>query len=104
VLKQHALRTARGHRIAYVVDAAFHETNIARIIELARGADQLFIETAFLDEDAELAAKRRHLTAAQAGMLARSAGVSRVVPFHFSPRYDGREEELRRELEAAWRG
>jgi|SRR2546429_896198 ribonuclease Z len=104
VLKQHALRTARGHRIAYVVDAAFHDSNVARIIELARGADQLFIETAFLDEDAELAAKRRHLTAAQAGMLARSAGVSRVVPFHFSPRYDGREEELRREPEAAWRG
>jgi hypothetical protein len=104
VLKQHALRTARGHRIAYVVDAAFHDSNVARIIELARGADQLFIETAFLDEDAELAAKRRHLTAAQAGTLARRAGVSRVAPFHFSPRYDGREEELRRELEAAWRG
>jgi ribonuclease Z len=46
-----------------VVDAAFHDSNVARIIELARGADQLFIETAFLDEDAELAAKRRHLTA-----------------------------------------
>jgi ribonuclease Z len=104
VLKQHALRTARGHRIAYVVDAAFHESNTARIVELARGSDQLFIETAFLDEDAELAAKRRHLTAAQAGTLARSAGAARVVPFHFSPRYEGREEELRRELEAAWQG
>jgi ribonuclease Z len=87
-----------------VVDAAFHESNIARIVELARGADQLFIETAFLDEDAELAAQRRHLTAAQAGTLARNAGAARVVPFHFSPRYDGREDELRRELEAAWRG
>jgi ribonuclease Z len=104
VLKQHALRSARGHRIAYVVDAAFHESNIARIVELARGADQLFIETAFLDEDAELAATRRHLTAAQAGTLARNAGVARVVPFHFSPRYEGREDELRRELKAAWRG
>jgi ribonuclease Z len=103
VLKQHALRTAPGHRIAYVVDAAFHESNIARIVELARGADQLFIETAFLDEDAELAAQRRHLTAAQAGTLARNAGAARVVPFHFSARYDGREDELRRELEAAWR-
>ena len=104
LLKQHALRTARGHRIVYVVDAAFHQSNVAKIIELARGADQLFIETAFLDEDAELAAKRRHLTAAQAGALARHAGVARVVPFHFSPRYDGREDQLLRELEAAWRG
>jgi ribonuclease Z len=103
-LKQHALRTARGHRIAYVVDAAFHEANSAKILALAGGADQLFIETAFLQEDAELAASRRHLTAAQAGMLAGKAGASRAVPFHFSPRYIGREDELRRELEAAWRG
>jgi ribonuclease Z len=103
-LKQHALRTVRGHRLAYVVDAAFHDSNIAKITELARGADQLFIETAFLEEDAELAAKRRHLTAAQAGALARKAGVSRVVPFHFSPRYTHREDELREELELAWRG
>lgn len=104
VLKQHALRTARGHRIAYVVDAAFHESNVEKIIELARGADQLFIEAVFLDEDAKLAAERRHLTAAQAGSLARKAAAARVVPFHFSPRYEGRQEELRQELEAAWRG
>jgi ribonuclease Z len=103
-LKQHALRTARGHRIAYVVDAAFHAANSAKIIALAGGADQLFIETAFLQEDAELAAGRRHLTAAQAGMLAGKAGAARVVPFHFSPRYIGREDDLRREMEAAWRG
>ena len=104
LLKQHALRTARGHRLAYVVDAAFHESNVAKITEVAGGADQLFIETAFLQEDAELAAKRSHLTAAQAGALARRAGVSSVIPFHFSPRYTHRENELRRELELAWRG
>jgi ribonuclease Z len=104
VLKQRALRSARGHRIAYVVDAAFNASNIASITELARGADQLFIETAFLDEDAELAAERRHLTAAQAGTLAKNAGVSRLVPFHFSPRYIDREDQLRREVEAAWHG
>jgi ribonuclease Z len=103
-LKQHALRTARGHKIACVVDAAFHAANSAKIIALAGGADELFIETAFLQEDAALAAERRHLTAAQAGMLARQAGVARVVPFHFSPRYIGREDDLRREVEAAWRG
>jgi ribonuclease Z len=102
-LKQHALRTARGHKIAYVVDAAFHAASSAKIIALAGGADELFVETAFLQEDAALAAERRHLTAAQAGMLAAKAGAARVVPFHFSPRYIGREDDLRREVEAAWR-
>src|SRR6516165_10667385 len=43
-LKQHALRTARGQKIAYVVDAAYHEKNIDSIVALARGADQLFME------------------------------------------------------------
>jgi len=104
LLRQRALRTAPGYKFAYVVDAAFHDSNFEKIVELARSADQLFIEAAFLDEDAALAAQRRHLTAAQAGAIARRAGVSRIVPFHFSARYIGREEELRRQAEAAWRG
>jgi len=34
--------------------------------------------------------------------LARQAGVKRLVPFHFSPRYGGEEERLRREAEDAF--
>ena len=104
VLKQHALRLAPGYKLAYVVDTAFHDSNVEKIIRLAQGADQLFIETAFLEEDAALAAERRHLTAAQAGAIARKAGVSGIVPLHFSARYAGREAELRQQAEAAWRG
>ncbi len=103
MLKAEALRLAAGQRIAYVVDAAYHSANVERIAALAHRADQLFIETAFLEADAALAAARRHLTAAQAGAIARAAGAARVTPFHFSPRYLDREEELRRELELAFR-
>jgi ribonuclease Z len=103
VLKQHALRTARGEKIAYVVDAAYHEENVGRIVALARGADRLFIEATFLDVDAEVAAQRRHLTARQAGGIAKRAGVARFVPFHFSARYREQEDKLRCEAEQAFR-
>ena len=86
-----------------VVDAGHDEVSVARIVELARGADQLFIETASL-QDCALAAVRRHLIAAQAGAIAGRVGVARLVPVHFSGRYRGREDKLRREAEAAFAG
>ncbi|NDP40897.1 MAG: hypothetical protein GZ093_19585, partial [Rhodoferax sp.] len=55
----------------------------------------------FLDQDADHAARKHHLTARQAGSIARAAGAKLVTPFHFSPRYADREADLRREIEAA---
>lgn len=93
-----------GLKLAYVTDVVYHADNAARIVELARGADWLFIECVFLDELAARAAQKKHLTAAQAGRLARAAGARNVVPFHFSPIYRRREAELRAELFAAYQG
>ncbi len=99
-----AFRLEPGEVFAYVVDVSYHERNATGIIDLARGARTLFSETVFLNEDATIAARKRHLTAAQAGTLARRAGVGRVVPFHFSPRYLDDENRLRRETEDAFAG
>ena len=102
-LRENALRVGPGQVVAYVTDAACHTENAAKIVALARDADQLFIEAVLLHRDAALAAQKGHMTATQAGRLARQAGAKHVVPFHFSPRY-GNPEDLRREIEAAFTG
>lgn len=102
LLRARALHTARGQRIAYVTDAAYHEQNVSKIIALAHGAEQLFIEAAFLDADADVAARRQHLTARQAGAIAKLTGARRLTPFHFSARYRDCEERIRSEVERAF--
>ncbi len=92
-----------GQKIGYVADAAYTKANVQAVRDLASGADILFIEAAFADADAKIAAARAHLTTRQAGALARTAGAAKVEPFHFSPRYSGEDARLTDEVEAAFR-
>ena len=101
-LRDSALRIVPGQKIAYVTDVIYSEANAARIAHLAQAADVLFIEAPFLDVDAERAAARFHLTAHQAGTLARACGAKAVVPFHFSPRYEDGGAALTQEFFAAY--
>lgn len=96
-LKEKVLRIVAGQKVAYVTDAGYTAANAAAIVELARDADLLFIETAFLHAEERRAAEKRHLTARQAGLLAREAGVKRLIPFHFSPKHQDEEDLLVRE-------
>lgn len=97
-------RITPGQRIAYITDAAWTPSNRERMLRLAADADQLFIEAAFLDADAEMADRKRHLTARQAGELAGEARAKQFALFHFSPRYTDRGQELNDEAAAACRG
>jgi ribonuclease Z len=100
-LKASALRIVPGQKLCYVTDMRYHAENEARVARLAADADLLFIESVFLSAQADHAARKFHLTAEQAGRIARAARAKAVLPFHFSPRYLGREAELRAELERA---
>lgn len=94
------VRLTPGVKLAYVTDTAFSARNAERIQALAKGADKLFIEAVFAHELAGRAREKHHLTAAQAGWLARRAGAKSVVPFHHSPVYHDREALLQEELQA----
>lgn len=93
-----------GQKIGYVVDTGHSAATVARIVDLVGNADVLFIEAPFLHHEAERARDRRHLTARQAGEIARAAGVSHMTPFHFSPRYQDEGAGLAEEADAAFRG
>ena len=93
-----------GQKIGYVTDVADTPANRQSIIRLVRNADLLFIEAAFAQADAGLARERAHLTTAAAGQIARAAGVRRLEPFHFSPRYAGEDERMLNEVRAAFGG
>jgi len=56
-------------------------------VELAAGADLVVCEATFASDDTALARRYRHLTAADAGRVARDAGARRLVITHFSQRY-----------------
>lgn len=84
----------RGQKVAYVADAAGSSENKEKIVRLAKGSDTFFCEAAFLSSDSDKALKKYHLTARDAGIIAREAGVQRLVIFHFSPKYRENPLEL----------
>ena len=96
-VRERFVTISRGQKIAYVVDARYDEENEARIVELAREADVFYCEAPYLDQDADKARERHHLTARQAGLMARKAGVRELVVFHFSPRYTGQGDAIYQE-------
>ena len=103
-VRERFLTISRGQKIAYVVDARYDEENEEKIIALARGADVFYCEAPYLDADAGKARDRYHLTARQAGLMARKARVRDLVVFHFSPRYTGQGDALEREAMEAFQG
>jgi ribonuclease Z len=101
-LRQRVVRIVPGQKIGYITDVLGHAANRERIAALVHRADLLFIEAMFLDEDAAHAARKFHLTAREAGSIARIAGAGSVIPFHVSARYAGAEARVIEEVQRAF--
>ena len=91
-----------GTRLGYATDLRDTPGNRAALERLFAGAHLVFLEASFAADEPGRAWERAHLTTRAAGEIARAAGARRIEPFHFSPRYDGEEERLMREVEEAF--
>ena len=78
----------RGAKLVVVGDAGRTDD----ILEVARGADALVIESTYLDEEADMAKQFSHLTARMGAELAIKAGVKKLILTHLSRRY--REKDV----------
>jgi ribonuclease Z len=102
---RHTIATiTSGQKLAYVTDTLYSRDNRQKITSLARDADILFCEAVYLEQDRDMATERHHLTARQAGLLAREANVKELALFHFSPRYQECPDALYREAAEAFGG
>ncbi|WP_280342385.1 ribonuclease Z [Nocardia neocaledoniensis] len=79
-----------GQKVAFVMDTRLCDN----VFALADGVDMLVIESTYLDSELDQATERGHLTARQAGEVARACGVKTLVLTHFSERYGESDDPL----------
>lgn len=85
-----------GQSFALVMDTRMCDN----AIELAEGVDLLVCEATYLSSEEREARSHGHMTARQAGIVAREAGVRRLVLTHFSQRYGSTKPFVEEALEA----
>ncbi len=90
-----------GLKLVYATDLADTLSNREKAIAHARGAQLLFLEASFVETDREQAVRTQHLTTRACGEIAAAAQVERLVPFHFSKRYQEKAEIVYSEIRAA---
>jgi ribonuclease BN (tRNA processing enzyme) len=90
-----------GPKLAYATDLADTPQNRMRLQTLADGAHTFFCEAPFCEVNAEQSARTGHLTTRACGEIATAAHVERLIPFHFSRRYQSEAERIYAEVSAA---
>lgn len=91
-----------GQKLAYATDLDESEANQRALSALASEARILYCEATFVEEDRELARATQHLTARGCARIAASARVEKLVPFHFSKRYEHDPGRVYREVMEAF--
>ena len=100
-LADQLLEITPAQKLVYATDIADTATNREKMTALARGAHTFFCEAAFIAADARHAERSGHLTSKACGEVAHAAGVERLVPFHFSRRYEESPQQVYSEVKSS---
>lgn len=95
----HLLTRNEGYRLGVIMDHAAEEDNYEKIKTVFQGADLVYIETFYKDEDWEFAKLNHHSFASASGKIMNDCKVKQAIPVHFSRRYT---EDDRLEIEMAF--
>jgi ribonuclease Z len=82
------LPAAKGKTYAFCADTRYYEP----MIEHIRDFDMIYHESTYLDNFRDRAEQRFHSTTKQAALIAKNAGVKKLLLGHFSSKYDTLEE------------
>ncbi|KAA0126196.1 peptidase [Chryseobacterium sp. SN22] len=88
-----------GYKLGVIMDHAAEEDNYEKIKTVFQGADLVYIETFYKDEDREFAKLNHHSFASASGKIMKACKVKEAVPVHFSRRYT---ENDRLDIETAF--
>lgn len=79
-----------GRKFSFVTDTLY----LPSIAKEVQGSDLLICEGMFSDDCADQAKEKKHMTARQAGTIARDSHSKRMAMIHYSPRYTDKELPL----------
>ena len=102
-LKELFTKITPGNKISYITDIQFSKRNIDLIKKHIQGTTYLYIEAPFLNSERARARERYHLTAKQAGYIAKLSKAKKVIPFHVSPIHTGEFNLIKKEIMAEFR-
>jgi ribonuclease Z len=86
-LRKALLVETPGESVAYLTDFLLDELAIERLSRALQGCGTIFCEGQYRHADLDLARKHFHMTTVLSATLAQRAGVSKLVLFHLSARY-----------------
>lgn len=74
----------KGKKITFILDTKINEN----CYKIAKDSDLLITECCYLDSEKELASEYKHLTAEQAGEIAKKSNSKKLILTHISQRYE----------------